>query len=385
MPDADGWDFSWDSNVRELRFKNDLINQKFSIKSPEDEPDDLRPIPSDKTPVDIDGDEPSPLYWREALRTALTSNYGTQIIKLILERGSIDINHAIIHYEEPCVTKYLPDPPELVPLNPLEWAVEHGRVDLFRLFLEAGADANRTADAARGPALMKAVRVENLPMVQVLAPLTGRISCTRALGLAVDQQSPAVVEALLEARAPPSPPHEGQQQQQQQHVRCDFEDGDHPPIDSDYISRWPAECSIGSTDPAVPTDFTPPLVRAVRFGNAGLVRALLAHGADPNVGYHRPHITIPNGYYDTGEKPEGHPPYPQIECGRPAQLAMELHGHGEVVRSLLEAGADVMLPRPVAHSPDSLPMHTCKLPLRGVYLEVTAALEAAVAQRCQAG
>ncbi|KAK8081658.1 hypothetical protein PG996_000439 [Apiospora saccharicola] len=288
---------------------------------------------------------------------------------MILERGSIDINHAIIHYEEPSVTKYLPFPPELVPLNPLEWAVEHGRVDLFHLFLEAGADANRTADATRGSALMKAVRVENLPMVQVLAPLTGRISCTRALGLAVDQQSPAVVEALLEARSPPPPPpHEGR-----------------PPSDSDYISRWPAECSLGSTDPAVPTDFTSPLVRAVRFGHAGLVRALLAHGADPDVGYHRPHITIPNGYYDAGEKPEGHPPYPQTECGRPAQLAMELHGHGEVLQLLLDAGADVALPRPVAHSPDSLPMHTCKLALRSVYLEVTAALEAAVAQRCQVG
>ncbi|KAK8099594.1 kinase-like protein [Apiospora kogelbergensis] len=137
--------------------------------------------------------------------------------------------------------------------------------------------------------------------------------------------------------------------------------------------------------PAEPTDFTPPLVRAVRFGNAGLVRVLLAHGADPNVGYHGPYITIPNGWYDTGEKPEGHPPYPKIVCGRPVQLAMELYGDGEVLRLLLDAGADIALPQPVwpcpTHLDRAVPVHTCKLAPRSVYLKVTAALEAAVARR----
>ncbi|KAK8099593.1 protein kinase [Apiospora kogelbergensis] len=228
IPDVDGWKFAWDSDAQELRFENEVTNQDFCVKSPERELYDLAPIESDGTRVHEDSESLSHLFWREALRIALKSNHGTRVIKMILEQGNIDINKAILLYEEPVFTKYLPLEREEIPLNPLEWAVEHDRVDLFHLFLEAGADANKTSEAVKGPALMKAVRRENLHMVKVLAPLTGRVSCTRALGLAVDQQSAAVVEALLEAR-PPS--HEGEHQhqhQQQQHVRSDFEDGDAP-------------------------------------------------------------------------------------------------------------------------------------------------------------
>ena len=386
IPDVDGWKFAWDSDAQELRFENEVTNQEFCVKSPERELYDLAPIESDGTRAHEDSESLSPLFWREALRIALKSNHGTRVIKMILEQGNIDINKAILLYEEPVFTKYLPLEREEIPLNPLEWAVKHDRVDLFHLFLEAGADANKTSEAVKGPALMKAVRRENLHMVKVLAPLTGRVSCTRALGLAVDQQSAAVVEALLEAR-PPS--HEGEHQhqhQQQQHVRSDFEDGDAPLRDYDYIGMWSDNIQwANGGPPAEPTDFTPPLVRAVRFGNADLVRVLLAHGADPNVGYHDPYITIPNGWYDTGEKPEGHPPYPKIVCGRPVQLAMELHGDGEVLRLLLDAGADIALPQPVwpcpTHLERSVPVHTCTLAPRRVYLKVTAALEATVARR----
>ena len=169
--------------------------------------------------------------------------------------------------------------------------MEHNRVDLFHLFLEAGANANRTCQAAKGLALLKAVRRENLYKVQVLAPLTGRVSCTRALGLAVGRQSAAAVEALLQARSPST---EGGQQQ---HVRCDFEAADAPLRDRSYVGWTPNNDQYAGGGPApAPHDFAPPLARAARLGNAALVRVLLAHGADPNAGYHDgARVAVPYG------------------------------------------------------------------------------------------
>ncbi|KAK8044102.1 hypothetical protein PG993_004126 [Apiospora rasikravindrae] len=383
IPEANGWEFAWDSPACELRFKNAVTNQEFLIKSPDQEAWQLAPTPTtDEAQIDSDRDKPSTLFWREALRTALKNNYGRQLISMILRQGVVDINQPILLYEEPAETKYLPLEPEIVPLTPLEWAVEHDRIDLFHLFLEAGANANRTFQAAKGPALLKAVRRDNLYMVQVLAPLTGRVSCTRALGLAVGRQSAAVVEALLQARSPST---EGGQQQQ--HVRCDFEAADAPLRDRSYVGWTPDNDQYVGGGPApAPHDFAPPLARRARLGNAALVRVLLAHGADPNAGYHDgAGVAVPYGWYDEGEKPAGRPPSPQIRCGRPVQLAMELHGHGEVVDLLLDAGADVALAQPVWPVPvgmeRAVPVHTCALAPRSVYLRVTAALEDAVARR----
>ncbi|KAK6837973.1 protein kinase [Apiospora arundinis] len=351
-PEANSWNISWDSTARELRFRNCDTDEEYVVESPSREPYQLDPTPTDRAQVNSNTDEPSPLLWREALRIALKKGYGGQVSEK-----------------------------KKIPLKPLEWAVEHNRLDLLHLFLEAGADANKTCRELQGPALIKAVRRENLQMVKVLTPLTGRVSCTRALGLAVDRKRTAIVEALLEAR---SPDGEGGQQQ---HVCCDFEDADRPLEDCGYIGWCPpdnVQWSGGGASPPFAGPYAA-LVRAVRHGNVAIVRLLLAHGADPNVGYHGANVTVPNGWYDRGEKPEGHPPYPEFSCGRPVQLAMELHGHGEIVELLLDAGADIALTQPVWPTPAdmerSVPVHTCKLTPRSVYLKVTAGLEAAVAQR----
>ncbi|KAK7937860.1 kinase-like protein [Apiospora aurea] len=113
-----------------------------------------------------------------------------------------------------------------------------------------------------------------------------------------------------------------------------------------------------------------------------MVRTLLAHGADPNLGYHALERRRRERYHDE-DSPLSETPV--VRCGRPAQLAMEL-GRGEIVGLLLEAGADVWLPHsdwavPPEES-DKLPTgHACPLVPRKVYLEVTAGLKEAVASR----
>ncbi|KAK8006927.1 hypothetical protein PG989_000917 [Apiospora arundinis] len=381
IPEADGWDILWDSVARELRFKNGINNEEYLVQPPDRPSYYLDPTPLDGTQASTETDEPSPLLWREALRNALRMDYSRQVISKIILQGAVEINYAILLYEEPAETKYLEMRQEEIPLTPLEWAVEHGRADLLHLFLEAGADANKTCRPYEGPALMKAVRRENLHMVKVLAPLTHRVTCIRALCLAVDKQNNSVVDALLETRSSDG------DEQHKQHVCCDFEDADRPLEDHGYIGWLGPDDEQVTGGWRVPSshDFTAPLVRAVRHGNPRLVRALLDHGANPNLGYHGAGITIPKGWYDQGEKPEGHPPYPEFNCSRPVQLAMELHGHGDIVEMLLDAGADIALPQPVwpvpADMERTVPVHTCKLTPRSVYLKVTAALEAAVAQR----
>lgn len=106
----------------------------------------------------------------------------------------------------------------------------------------------------------------------------------------------------------------------------------------------------------------PPLVRAVREGSAPLVRLLLAHGADANVGFHDLPVELVALYI----------PLFRISCGRVAQLAMSL-GHLEIVQLLLAAGANIHLAQPIWAG------HECEMIPRKEYLEITAGLRAAVA------
>ncbi len=100
-------------------------------------------------------------------------------------------------------------------------------------------------------------------------------------------------------------------------------------------------------------------------GNARLVRLLFEHGADATAVYHVLDVPGPRRPWDEPAAPV------QFTCGRAAQLAQEL-GHSEVVRVLLDGGAEVELPAPVW----AVPGHRCQLVPRSVYVRVTAGLEA---------
>ncbi|KAK3941417.1 protein kinase [Diplogelasinospora grovesii] len=183
----------------------------------------------------------------------------------------------------------------------LWWAVEHGDLDLVKTFLP-----KTTND---------------------------RVTATRCLGLAVDLQNIALVNALLENGA-----------------RCDFEDSDRPPP----RNRRDNGCVFN--DESEPKEYMPPLVRAVVHGNLELVELLLKHGADVNVGYH-------SLEWDIGSETVG------FSCGRVVQLAAEL-GHFQMVRLLLENGADIHLRQPVWE----VKGHACAFVPRGVYQRVIAGL-----------
>ncbi|PKK51403.1 hypothetical protein CI102_3768 [Trichoderma harzianum] len=160
--------------------------------------------------------------------------------------------------------------------------------------------------------------------VAILAKMADRVDLTRALGRAVDRKDIAVIDILLASGA-----------------KCNFEDSDRPPPPSRgyYLPRIPDN-----------EDYMPPLVRAVRLGNMELVRLLLAHGADVNVGYHGLHGERQSLFID-------------VTCGRVIEAAMEL-GHRDMVELFLEMGADIHLPQPTWQ------FHDCWMIARPVYLRV---------------
>ncbi len=202
---------------------------------------------------------PSKDLVKEALAGALKSGYSKNVVSQILEYR-VDLNIAILDYEQIPDTETIPLYPDTIPVTPLEWAVEHDRVDLVSLFLGMDADANFTLREVQGPSLIRAVRRRNLQLVDILVQRTGRVSSTRALGLAVDQEDTAGVDILLANG-----------------VSCDFEESDRPrPPDPVCFDL----CTFGEPPKLLAEDFTPPLVQASRLGNTGLVRLLLAHGAD---------------------------------------------------------------------------------------------------------
>ncbi|KAM3499143.1 hypothetical protein MY10362_007577 [Beauveria mimosiformis] len=203
---------------------------------------------------------------------------------------------------------------EDIPVTPLEWAIEHQRIDLVDLFLERGADINFAGYPQHGPPLVTAVLRRNLALVHRLAGKTKRCAATRALCLAVEQEDRPMVEALLASS-----------------IRCEYED-----------PKWPQRQAyyggIFGPDPRLKEDshFTPPLTRAVRLGNIKLMRLLLAHGADPNVAYHNIYRGHPR------QASELHLPRPQYSCGRPVYLAAELN-FNEIVKVLIRGSADIHL------------------------------------------
>lgn len=156
-------------------------------------------------------------------------------------------------------------------------------------------------------------------------------------------------------------------------VLCEFEDADLPPPNASI--NYDNALGPESSPRLEAQDLLAPLVRAVRLGNAGLVRLLLARGADANVGYHcdsRGLLPLPRRLHGWGDQgAEAVPRKVIFSCGRVVQLAMEL-GHDEIVRLLMESGADACLSQPVW----DVQGHTCPLVPMAAWLEVTAGLEA---------
>lgn len=261
---------------------------------------------------------PNQIQKEAALEAALKAGYTHLIPQLLHEYGDMDLNARLYG---------LPGLP-----TALEYAAEQENIDLVELLIDEGATDEL------GSALFKAVRKGHQELATILVKVVNRVERTRALGRAVDRQDTAVIDILLAGGA-----------------KCDFEDFDRPPP--------PDGCCF----PDVPEneDFMPPLVKAVRLGNMDLVRLLLAHGADVNVGYH-----------DLDGEHRFPPPSQIIDvtCGRVIQEAMEL-GHRDMVGLFLDSGADIHLPQPVWQ------FHDCPMIPRAVYLRVTARLREVEAAR----
>ncbi|OBT70942.1 hypothetical protein VF21_09974 [Pseudogymnoascus sp. 05NY08] len=359
----DGWELVWEPTIQEFHFKNRFTNEKLpaSLKVPGPVVEAQKPASSPTVEHNSTATQdslepvshglPSQPQKKDALAAALKAGYSNHTISQIL-KYEIDLNAWIIYYDERYDGDSVPFLREKIPTTPLEWAVGHDNLGLVNLFLEKGADANYTYYKTQGPALIKAVGRRNKKLVEILAQKTNRVSMTRALCLAVDQQDTAIVNILLANGA-----------------RCDFEESDRPRPPDPYWN----ECTFGIPPPLQEGDFIPPIVRAARAGNAGLVRLLLANGADPNTGYHVYHN---NQQYDGLNLII---PF-HFHCGRVVQIAMEL-GHLEIVQLLLDGGVDIDLPQPVW----PVRFHKCPLVPRSVYLRVIAGLEAAVVARKSSG
>ncbi|KAK8029847.1 hypothetical protein PG993_011138, partial [Apiospora rasikravindrae] len=364
----DDWDVAWQPASRTLCFKN-RVTQEERLAGRWGSRPRFATLPGaashhpteDKAQASSD-DGPSEAQSREALAAALALGYRSpRIVSQILALGNVNLNYATLDHSEIANTKFVPFPAPDIQITPLEWAVEHDRPDLARLFLDAGVDVNYTLWKVEGPALIKAVRKRNLELAEMLVPKSDRVTCTRALGLAATQSDVAIARALLEGGA-----------------LCDFEEADRPLSDDD----WDAECKLGYGHISELTagDFVAPLALAVMVGDVALVRLLLEHGADSNQGYH--------GLYPAADQyKEGPDPAPywiHFHSGRAVQLAMEL-GYAEMVHLLLDYGADIDLPQPSWEVPDGedrLPMeYTCCLVPRSLYLRVMAGLEQAVEKR----
>lgn len=196
--------------------------------------------------------------------------------------------------------------------------------------------------------MLTAVQKGNQELVQMLVRRTDRIPCTRALGHAVSKQDTPIVNILLANG-----------------VKCDFEEADRPRSAGNY-SEFNLEMNATTVrDSSEPEEYMPPLVRAISLGDADLVRLLLAHGANVNAGYHDLGTLLPGGFPSWFDRI-------YMECGRPIQLAMEL-GHEDLVRLLLENGADIGLAQPVWR------YHDCKMISREIHHQITARLRSIAA------
>ncbi|KAL2834372.1 ankyrin repeat-containing domain protein [Aspergillus cavernicola] len=184
--------------------------------------------------------------------------------------------------------------------TPLIWAVEEGQLELAQLLLRNGVDPNRPYGWDKPP-LLRAVAKGHEDMIRLLTPITHRIQVTRALSLSImhiphpDELS---AQILLENGAKP-----------------EFEKGDEAALTQHHSNQ----CLLGWT-----VELVPPLICAVSRGCISLVRLLVEHGADVNVGY-------------DGRSLDDVPDWDE---GGPLLLAMKMGNNEDIVRFLRGRGAD---------------------------------------------
>lgn len=332
------WELVWEEPSQTFMLHDPLTNRNRSI------PSRRQMYPRSWLPQTLQQKK------EEALEWALETRH-TKAIYQLLEDDVCGDDHGEAHHNRDLNISFLREWE-----TPLEWAAEHEDMAMMELFLRHGADPSflsiySATQASARVALYRAVAKRNQAMARLLVRCThNRVLRTRALGLAVDQLDTDMVGTLLAAG---------------NDVQCDFDAADRPLPFAQSAALYEVtdyECCF--EDISFPKEFVPPLVRAVREGSAPLVRLLLAHGADPNVGFH----DLP------GEPSSLYIPPFRLSCGRVAQLAMSL-GHLDIVQLLLAAGADVNLAQPI------WPGHKCEMVPRKEYLEITAGLRAAVATK----
>ncbi|KAL5332235.1 hypothetical protein BJX70DRAFT_384754 [Aspergillus crustosus] len=334
------WELTWDSTEGKLFFHNRSTDQKVLARCSvpkymqrENQGETAPPRPFDHlTEAQIEA----------ALVAALETGYSRHVFTQLLSYSS-NLNVGI------------PSLPHLFGESgtPLSWAIDDNRLDLVQLFLSHGADADYTLPLQKDPPLVRVVKRKRLH--QMVEPLlrrtTNRVTLTRALAQAVEQQDVTLVTKLLTHG-----------------VRCNFEDSDCPLPQHPFY--WDYDSGLSRTVEA--EDFAPPLARAARVGNVTLIKLLLEHGADVIAAYH----DLGGWKRVTGNRDckvaAG------FACGRAVQIAMEM-GFVEVVRVLVDAGAgvdvDMELPRWEVLG------HVCPPVPRAVYLEVVNGINQVVAER----
>ncbi len=241
----------WEPASRGFHFSNCLTSEKRLIMDKH-----IHSIHDDDSQA-AQGLFPSQGLKQNALKAALEGGYSQGVVSQILEYD-VDLDDAILGCTKKDKSLDFPGSTyfNYAWLTPLEWAVDSGNVGLVELFLQNDADADFSTYKREGPALVRAVKKRNQKLIEMLLPRSSRVSLTRALRHAVEQQDIAIISTLLMNGVIP-----------------DFEESDRP---QPYVPSYDGCCfpPLNQGPSLQAEDFTPPLVRATRLGNASMVRLL---------------------------------------------------------------------------------------------------------------